>query len=223
MPAILRSAVAICLSFVAGLAASGEAEAHPHVFVEARMEIVGDAASKLVSVRNIWRMDELFSTSVVLDFDKNANSVLDDDELAAVGETVRTSIAEWDFYTFVRVGGQPVKMVAPDEIRTLYENGQLLLFFEMKAQTPIDMKIQTVSLSNFDETFFVAFTYEETDAFQLVDLPSTCTQGVTVPDEDEAAAQWMASIANLGPDEEVPDDGVDYSQLLATRVEVKCG
>jgi ABC-type uncharacterized transport system substrate-binding protein len=216
-----RRRLAACLAVL--LASAGAAAAHPHVFADARMEIVGDTTGKLLSVRNIWRMDELFSTSVVLDFDKNANGVLDDDELQAVGETVRESIAEWSFYTFVRAGGKLVPMDPPSEIRTLYQDNQLLMFFEMKAKDQIDLKTQPITVSTFDETFFVAFDFADESSFQLVDMPATCTRSMVVPDEDEAAKEWMSSIAGLGPDEKVPDDGVDYSQVLATRAEIKCG
>ena len=140
------------------------------------MEIVGDAAGKLASVRNIWRMDDLFSSSVVVDFDKNANGVLDDDELQAVGDTVKESIAEWDFYTFVTVAGKQVKMAAPESIRALYQGNQLLLFFEMKAGEPVDLKTQPIAVANFDETFFVAFTFEDETSFNLIDMPAGCTK-----------------------------------------------
>ncbi|GGE25248.1 ABC transporter substrate-binding protein [Aureimonas endophytica] len=205
------------------LLASTAARAHPHVFADARMEIVGDASGQLKAIRNIWRMDEMFSTSVVLDYDKNKNSILDDDELQAVADTVKESIAEYSFYTFVqKPGGAQVKMQPPEEIRALYQDSQLLIFFEMKPAEPVDLKTVPITVANFDETFFTAFEFAE-DGFQLVDLPASCTKSVTVPDEDEAAQQWMASIASLGPDQTVPEDGVNYAQILATRVEVKCG
>ncbi|BDA86052.1 ABC transporter substrate-binding protein [Aureimonas sp. SA4125] len=210
------------LALFASLYPTAEVQAHPHVYADARMEVVGDAAGKFVSVRNIWRMDELFSSSVVVDFDKNANGILDDNELQEIGDTVRESIAEWSFYTFVAIGDKTVKMLPPESIRALNQDGQLLLFFEMKAGEPIDFKAQKVTLSNFDETFFVAFTFEDDASFQLVDMPATCRKEIVVPDEDEAAQQWMASIAGLGADETVPADGVDYAKVLATRLEITC-
>ncbi len=199
------------------------ASAHPHVFAQARMEIVGDKAGALAAVRNIWRMDELFSTSVVLDYDANKNGGLDETELQAVADTVKESIAEYSFYTFVqRVGGAPVKMAPPAEVRSLFQDGQLIVFFEMRPAEAIDLKAGPVTVANFDESFFTAFDFAD-DGFQLVDMPSTCVRTVTVPDEDEAAGEWMASIAALGPDETVPEDGVNYAQVLATRAEIKCG
>lgn len=218
----IKPAAVVGLSLAAGLLAAGGAAAHPHVFADSRMEVVGDTAGTLVAVRNVWRMDELFSTSVVVDFDKNANGVLDDDELQAIGDTVKESIAEWGFYTFVRSGGKAVKMHPPAEIRALFQDGQLLMFFEMQAGEPIDLKTQGISVANFDETFYVAFAFEDEGSFELVDLPANCAKTIIEPDEDEAAQRWMASIATLGPDETVPANGADFANALATWVEVKC-
>lgn len=196
--------------------------AHPHVFAESRMEIVGTPDGKLAAVRNIWRMDELFSSSVVFDFDANANGILDADELEKVGGVVHESIAEWGFYTFVSIGGRDVKMLPPDTIRTLWQDGQLVMFFEMKAGEPVDLKATPVTFATFDDSFFVAFDYADQEAFALLDMPAGCTRAFTIPDEDEAAAKWMDEISMLKPDQTIPDDGVDYSRILATHAEVKC-
>ncbi|MCE7026912.1 DUF1007 family protein [Jiella avicenniae] len=211
-------------SIVLGLMSiATSAAAHPHVFVEPHVEIVGNAAGQMTAVRNVWRMDELFSSSVVVDFDKNANGTLDPDELDAVGETVRTSIAEWNFYTFVELNGQDVKLVAPQKMHTLFENGQLIFFFEMPLKDPIDLATQTAKVSNFDDSFFVAFDFTSADDFQLIDLPTACSKKLDVPDEDEAAKNWMNTIAGLGTDEAVPQEQANvYADILATRLEVSC-
>lgn len=208
---------------VAVTCAATAALAHPHVFVEPHVEIVGDAAGLFTAIRNVWRMDELFSSSVVVDFDKNANGALDPEELDAVGETVRQSIAEWGFYTFAEIGSRDVKLGAPDKIHTLFEDGQLIFFFELPVTEPIDLTKQPVKVANFDESFFVAFDFKGAEDFQLVDLPGGCAKTIHVPDEDEAAKAWMNTIAGIGPDEEVPQDQANaYADILATRLEVSC-
>lgn len=205
-----------------------DALAHPHVFAEAKVEIVGNSDAEFVSIRNIWRMDELFSSSVLVDFDANADSVLDDAELDAVGETVRESIADWGFYTFVETGAgaerRDVKLAPPEKIHTLWENGQLIFFFEMPAAEAVDLSARTIAVSNFDESFFVAFDFGGTDAFQLIDMPEGCTKQLHVPDENEAASEWMASIADIGADETIEGGQASaFADMLATRMEVGCG
>jgi ABC-type uncharacterized transport system substrate-binding protein len=205
-----------------GLSATGLAQAHPHVFADSKMEIVGTKDGKLAALRNIWRFDELFSSSVVVDFDKNGNGTLDPPELEEVGKTVLGSIAEWEFYTFVSIGGRDIKLKPPHQIRGLYDHGQLTLFFEMVPAEPVDLKTQKVTFSVYDESYFVAFDFADEKAYQLLDLPKSCKKEFTRPDPDADASEWMNSVSMLKPDQKLPEDGVNFSQLLATRIDVTC-
>ena len=49
------------------------AAAHPHVFAEARLEVVLNPDRTVKSLRNLWRFDEVFSSTVLMEFDKNAD------------------------------------------------------------------------------------------------------------------------------------------------------
>src|ERR1700754_1984540 len=96
--------------------APAAAFAHPHIFVEARLEVVAAPDGTIKELHNVWRFDEVFSSSVLMDFDKNTNLKLDPDELKEVGETVRTSLADFDYYTTLTDNGKPVKVAKPDVI-----------------------------------------------------------------------------------------------------------
>ncbi|WP_062014165.1 DUF1007 family protein [Aureimonas sp. AU4] len=216
------TSLAVRLGVAALAFAPGVAMAHPHVFVDAQMEIVGGRGSELGSIRNIWRFDELFSSSVVVDFDKNGNGTLDPDELEAVGETVRGSIAEWSYYTFLTTGGHDVKLAPPDVIRGKYDGGQLTLFFEMKPAEPVDLAKEKVTFSVFDESYFVAFDFPDVGRFQLLDLPKTCRTDFSRPDPDADAEDWMAQVSMLKPNQQIPSDGVNFAEALATKVDVSC-
>lgn len=66
--------------------APAAAFAHPHIFVEARLEVVAGKDGSVEELRNVWRFDEVFSSSVVMDFDKNTDLKLEPNELAEVGK-----------------------------------------------------------------------------------------------------------------------------------------
>ena len=204
--------------------AAGRAEAHPHVFVTATVEITAGRDHHLESVRNIWWMDELFSSSVVVDFDKNGDGALDAKELAAIGEQVRSSIAEWSFYTFVKVDGQAVAMQKPPKLNVSYDKGrgQLLFDFTMKPATALDLRTAPVTVSNFDDSYFVAFDASAPDAFVTKHLPKGCRTGAATPTQDEAAKSWMATIASIPADATVPADGIKFSDVLSTRFTLDC-
>lgn len=120
---------------VAGLAillAPTLAFAHPHIFAEARLEVASDDKGEVSELRNVWRFDELFSASVVLDFDKNSNATLDPDELAEVGQTVLESLSEYNYYTTALENGKSIKVSKPEHITVDYKDGQLLMIFAVK-------------------------------------------------------------------------------------------
>ena len=219
---VLQRALAGLATLAASCLVTEAALAHPHVFAEGKVEIVGTPEGKLAAVHNIWRMDELFSSTVLVEFDKNADGVLDGAELDEVGRTVKDSIAEWDFYIYVETGARHVKMTPPAEIRALWDDNQLLLFFQMKPVEPVDLVAGKLTIANFDESFYTAFDFKNADDFQLIDMPKSCVKTFIVPDEDAAAKEWTDKMAGLGPDETIPDDGVNYSQILAARLEVAC-
>lgn len=201
------------------------ASAHPHVFVEPKLEITATKDGHLQSLENVWRMDELFSSSVVVDFDKNADGQLGKDELAAVGRQVASSIVEWSFYTFVRKNGVAVEMQPPAVLNVRYDakRSQLLFDFAMKPKAPLDLKGGDVVFSNFDETYFVAFDFKGAEDFTVRNMPKGCRTDATAPSPDEAAKSWMDTIAAIPADAAVPEDGIKFSQVLSTKFRIACG
>ncbi len=132
---------ALILATAAVLVAGAPAFAHPHIFAEARLEIVSDdAGNQVQELRNVWRFDDMFSASVVMDFDKNSNGKLDPDELTEVGKTVKESLGEYDYYTTITDNGKTIKVTPPDIIHVDYKDGQLLMFFVVKPSEPMPLK-----------------------------------------------------------------------------------
>ena len=52
------------------------ASVHPHVFAEARLDVILSPDGKSVkSLRHLWRFDDLFSSTVLMEFDKNLSLI----------------------------------------------------------------------------------------------------------------------------------------------------
>jgi len=120
--------------------APAAALAHPHIFVEARLEVVAGKDGSVEELRNVWRFDEVFSSSVVMDFDKNTDLKLEPNELAEVGKTVKQSLAEYDYYMNLTIDGKNVTVQKPDIIHVDYKDGQLLMFFAVKPVEKMPLK-----------------------------------------------------------------------------------
>ena len=206
---------------VAGTAllAPAAAFAHPHIFAEARLEVVANPDGTVGELRNVWRFDEMFSASVVMDFDKNSNAELDPDELAEVGRTVLESLEEFSYYTTITEDGKTVKVAKPDAINVDYKDGQLLMIFTVKPGEVMPLKGK-LTFGVYDPTMYAAMDFATDDDLVTVgDNFGSCKRAVVRPDPDEVLAQNQDSLTDAFFNDPA---GTDMSKLFATRLELTC-
>ncbi|MET0358206.1 MAG: DUF1007 family protein [Pararhizobium sp.] len=206
-----------------GLAAAlilpAQALAHPHIFAEARLEVVSDDTGHISQLRNVWRFDELFSASVLLDFDKNSNATLDPDELAEVGQTVLDSLSEYNYYTTIYDNGKLVKVSKPDAIHADFKDNQLLLIFAVKPAEAMPLK-GTMSFGIYDPTLYTAIDFPSDGDLAVVgNKLEACKHKVVRPDPDEVISQNQSSLTDAFFTDPT---GTDMSKLFATRIEFTC-
>ena len=204
---------------LATLLAPSLAFAHPHIFAEARLEVVSDDKAEISELRNVWRFDELFSSSVVLDFDKNSNAMLDPDELKEVGQTVLESLSEYNYYTTILDNGKTIKVNKPDSITVDYKDGQLMMMFAVKPAEPMPLKGK-LSFGVYDPTMYTAMDFPTDNDLTVVgDKISACEHKVVRPDPDEVLAENKDTLTDAFWNDPT---GTDMSKLFATRIEISC-
>ncbi|MCK3779168.1 DUF1007 family protein [Ensifer sesbaniae] len=204
---------------LATLLAPSLAFAHPHIFAEARLEVVSDDKAEISELRNVWRFDELFSSSVVLDFDKNSNAMLDPDELKEVGQTVLESLSEYNYYTTILDNGKTIKVNKPQSINVDYKDGQLLMMFAVKPAEPMPLKGK-LSFGVYDPTMYTAMDFPTDNDLTVVgDKISACEHKVVRPDPDEVLAENKDTLTDAFWNDPT---GTDMSKLFATRIEISC-
>ncbi len=206
------------LALLAGFLLPAAASAHPHVFAEARLEIETSADGHVIELRNVWRFDEVFSSSVILDFDENSDLVLDPAELANISEMVTQSLAEFDYYVSITANGKDMGISLPQNINVDYQDGQLLMFFAVvpDQQLVLDGKI---AVGVFDPTMYAAIDFINDEDMMVTGGPATrCANTVVRPDPDEIIAQNQASLTEAFFE---TTGSSDLSKLLATRLELE--
>lgn len=209
----------LAMAGLATLLSPALAAAHPHIFAEARLEIVSDDKGEIGELRNVWRFDEMFSASVVLDFDKNSNATLDPDELAEVGQTVLESLAEYNYYTTILDNGKTVKVNRPDSIAVDYKDNQLLMIFAVKPAEAMPLKGK-LSFGVYDPTMYTAMDFPTDDDLAVVgEKIEACNRQVVRPDPDEVLAENKDALTDAFWNDPT---GTDMSKLFATRIEITC-
>ncbi len=193
--------------------------AHPHVFVEARLEVVAGDDGNVSELRNVWRFDEVFSSSVVMDFDKNTDLKLDPNELAEVGKTVRDSLADYDYYMNLTMDGKNIKVQKPDIIHVDYKQGQLLMFFAVKPAETMPLKGR-LTFGVYDPTLYTSIDFPTDNELVLVgDALKSCKHQVVRPDADQVISENKQSLTDAFFNDPT---GTNMSKLFATRLDVTC-
>ncbi|CAN7518674.1 DUF1007 family protein [Phyllobacterium sp. LjRoot231] len=196
---------------------SGAAFSHPHIFAEARLDLTVENGT-VQSLRHLWRFDEMFSSTVIVEFDKNADLALDTAELETVAETIHASLADFNYFQVVTAGGKDIEISAPPKRMASFEDSQLIVLFETKPKNPLKVAGK-VTFGIYDPTFYTAIEFTEDKHLQVAGLPDGCTSSVVRPNPDEALAQNQKNLTEAFFNDPA---GTNMSKIFATRFEIVC-
>lgn len=176
-------------------ALAAPAEAHPHVWVTARSEIVYGADGRIASVRHAWTFDEMFSSFAVQGLDTNNDGKLSRQELAPLAEVNVTSLDEFKFFTFGKFGdqqrivfGKPV-----DYWLEADDKGILTLHFTLPVKSNAPAAGEPFRVEVYDPTYFVAFEFAKDNPAKTVSAPAGCGVDLERPKPPDAATSKTLS------------------------------
>jgi ABC-type uncharacterized transport system substrate-binding protein len=200
----------------------GAAAAHPHVFIEAGVEVVMDGAGRMLGVRLTWTYDDFFSLMLTADLgiDPEGDLILTDDELL----TLQTSVMDWpaDFAGDLTVtqagevlalGPRAEQSVSLDQGRVVERHFRPLANL-VAAAAPINVQV-------YDPYYYVAYTVVGdiilTDGAGCATryLPADLNTAYALVDE----LLYGRAASDVGPEEEFPEVG----HAFADTVTVTCG
>ena len=201
------------------MAFASPALSHPHIFAEARVEIVATDDGMLKELRNVWRFDDIFSSSVLMDFDKNSDLKLAPEELTEIADTIRDSLGDYSYFTFITKDGASSEVSRPEIFNVDFKDNQLLVFFVAKPKTP--MKIGgRMTIGVYDPTLYTAIDFAKDEDMVVEGKPfEACTHKVVRPDPDQVIAQNQSNLTEAFFNDPA---GTDMGKLFATRLEVTC-
>lgn len=216
----LRFAWTLLFAVAALVGSPAKPSAHPHVLVEAKSEVVFDADGRMRSVRHVWQFDPAFSAYATQGLDENGDGQLSDAELRPLAKVNVESLHEFDFFTFLAIGGKALEFAEPQEYWLEFSGGLLTLFYELPLKKPAAVAPDT-TLEVFDPEYFVAFNFVQDDPVTLVDAPPNCIAVYHPPGEIDA--QTMAMLGALPQDQrELPPELAGAADDLADTAEITC-
>ena len=147
---------------------------HPHVFVDAELAIVFDEKG-LAGFRQRWLFDEMFSSTMLSNFDKNKDHILDAQEIEEIKKGGFNNLLNYGYFTHILVDGKIFNVTYVKEFSAEVHDNRLVYRFFVPCHVIAGDQFKKVTVSVFDETYYTdigllhdSLSCESGDTFEVV-------------------------------------------------------
>ena len=156
----IRSVMMIVLVLAAGffLKPVPEVSAHPHTFIEERVKFEFDLKG-LTGIRMIWTFDDMFSTMVADDFDRNKNQALEPEEVTDVKKGMFDNLVNYDYYVFIKIDNKPFKVKYVRNFNARLNKGILTYEFMIPCHVTATAQPKVITLTSYDPDYYCALFF----------------------------------------------------------------
>jgi ABC-type uncharacterized transport system substrate-binding protein len=206
----------ILFAALATLTIAAPTQAHPHVWVTMRTEVVYAPDGSITGIRHAWSFDDMFSTFATQGLESKEKGKFTRDELAPLAKVNVESLKEFDYFTYATADGKKAELAEPAPDYWLdYADEVLTLNFTLPFKTPLKAKELKVEI--YDPTIFVDFSFAKEKPAQLVGAPK-CKLDVVLPREMTFAEG--KKLSEIPVDQ--PNTTMAWGAQFASRLLVHC-
>jgi ABC-type uncharacterized transport system substrate-binding protein len=199
------------------VAATGQAAAHPHVWVTMKSELLYAPDGSVTGVRHAWTFDDMFSAFATTGIEKT-NGTFTRQALQPLAQVNIESLKDYAYFTYAKVNGKREKGAfrAPVDYWLDYDPKAtvLTLHFTLPFKNPVKAKSLVIEI--YDPEFFIDFGFAKKKAVTLVGAPANCRLSMAKPPDAffpksfQLNQAFMTSEANIGM-------GADYANKIAVN------
>lgn len=196
--------------------------AHPHIFIDAGLELIFDERNRLAQVRVTWEYDEFYSLLITEDYklDSDFDGHLTPPEEAVLAGFDANWVEGYDGDLKITLGGQPLILSGPKAPTARMENGRITTTHLRDVEGAPQLGGDILSAKMFDPTHYTA--YDVTRPVTLTGL-DTCALEKIEPNLDVELEKLQERLAQLGPDVNIEEMGFpNVGDAFATEIVVVC-
>lgn len=198
------------------------AVAHPHIFIDTRLELIFDASGRAEAVRVTWVYDDFFSLLMLEDrgLDPDGDGKLTpEEETALVGFDMAWD-ADYEGDLYVLLNDQRLTLGRPAEFTAGFDGAQITSTHLRRFDVPVSPDNDPLILQVYDPGYYTAYTIVGQPV--LSGNGAGCMAQVYEPDRDAANEQLEAMLRELSAQENIEMDFPAIGAAYADEVRVTC-
>ena len=141
--------------------------AHPHVFINNKMTMLFDNG-KLEGMTFRWTFDDMFSSMILADFKPDAKGNFSAKVTSGIKEGAFDNLENYHYFLAFLIDSRPLKKIPIQRFTpSVVEGGKLVYDFFVPLNLPVTTQEQTVRVTVYDDSYYVAFDLMHTDDVTL--------------------------------------------------------
>ena len=131
------------------------ASAHPHGWIDLRTAVIFDTQGRIAALRVLWTFDEFYTAFATEGMDKDGDGIPDDAPMRALARESTKGLAEYSYFTFMKVAGKPVALGPVRDVESTFVQGKLGLVFVLPLAQPVDPRQEALVYQIYDPTYYI--------------------------------------------------------------------
>jgi ABC-type uncharacterized transport system substrate-binding protein len=198
------------------------ADAHPHVFIDAKVDVQLDAENRATAVRVFWIYDEFFSLSMVADMglDSDGDGTLSAEDTAKLSGFDMRWDPSFPGDTYVLHSEAEVALSRPRDFDATYDGVKITSSHWRDLERPVDLTGLPLIVQVYDPGYYVAYRIAgETD---VLGGTGGCSAVAYGPDLEAADEELRAALAEYGADVNLEMEFPAVGAVYAEEVRISC-
>ena len=205
-----------------GIGAAAPAQAHPHVWIEMRSDVVFNGQGQIQGLNVIWTFDDAYTQMALDGLDANGDGVYSQSEIEPLTKENIASLKDYDFFTALRFNGEKQAIGEVTEFGQIWSNDKLQLHFQLPLKTPLDPTRGEFVAKVYDPDFFIAIDYVKDDPVTVIgNMPKGCELVLKPVPTDAEIEETRTMLSTKGADWK-PENNEDFGALFAQPVTIAC-
>jgi ABC-type uncharacterized transport system substrate-binding protein len=200
---------------------TGAALAHPHVFIDAGIEVIIDDQNRATGLRISWTYDDYYSLFIIGDkgLDADWDGKLTEAERASLSGFDMGWVAGFAGDTYALQGDAELALSGPKDWTADYQGNRITSTHLRMFAAPVALGADPLIVQVYDPGFYTAYTIVRDT---ILTGGSGCAATVYAPDVTEADEALKAALSEYSASDDVEQDYPAIGKVYSEEVRVSC-